>query len=142
MCFFVYNHRSVPAGFTLGKLQLHHAKLVAENWNFVNDWPSKVPYIESLISNFEHRALFTVDDSDTPIGWAIQKPNCELGMGFVMEKYRRKGYFATIMYNIASVTLAKGFYPLYVVIGKNAPLPSVQTGLKPFGNISKYFIIS
>ena len=138
---FIIYYSSAPEGFTCGKLQLHHAQLVSDNWNFANNWPKKVSYLRELIGNFENRAVFADDNPDTPIAWCIEKPSGELGIAFVAEKYRNKGLFKVVRSGIASATLRNGFYPVYVVKNKDAPSAPNNPFEQPFGDTLKAFFI-
>ena len=126
-----------PEGFILGKLQLKHAKLVADNWSYYDGWPNKVPYVEALISNYENRALFVEDDPDTPVAWSIQYPTGESGFAFVVEKYRKKGLIQNVWANLGNATIANGFVPPYFLVDKNVPQPSAERGSVPLGCIWK-----
>ncbi len=61
--------RPCPDGFVLGSLKPHHTPLVLEHWSHFNGWPKERPYFEAITSNFVSRALYSVDDLDSPVTW-------------------------------------------------------------------------
>ena len=65
----------VPDGFTLGKLQPHHSKVVSSHWPRLQGWPNKELYFEELIKIFQCPAVFSTDDPDVPVSYIVQFPS-------------------------------------------------------------------
>lgn len=130
---------TAPEGFALGKLKLHHAELVAGNWIYHDDYPNKLPYFKALISNFKSRALFAVDDPETPVSWILEEPNGEFGIAFTMEEYRGRRLFHTVHNNLICATVGSGDFTPFLVFSKGAPKPqTIRGGIVPFNCIWKY----
>ncbi len=72
ICYVYYTRRPCPDGFVLGSLKPHHTPLVVKHWDRLRGWPKEMSYYEGLISNFESRALYSVDDLDSPVTWSLQ----------------------------------------------------------------------
>ena len=65
----------VPEGFTLGKLQPHHSKMVTSHWPRLHGWPNKEPYFKELINVFHCPALYTRENPDVPVSYIVQFPS-------------------------------------------------------------------
>ena len=65
----------MPDGFTFGKLQPHHAKMVSSHWGRLSWWPNTEPYIKELISIFQCPAIYSADDLDVPVSYIFQIPS-------------------------------------------------------------------
>ncbi len=110
--------RPCPDGFVLGCLKPHHAPLVVEHWpkpGHVHGWPKQRSYYEGLISNFESRALYSVDDLNSPVSWCLQYGYGSVGGFFSLESYRNKTLGLFTFVELCKAVVAQGFTPWSVV---------------------------
>ena len=80
-----------PAGYRIGRLEPHHAELVASKWNAISQSPNKNSWIKRLILSYHTAAVFPDEDPAQPVAWAMQYYNAEIGLLYTMETHRRKG---------------------------------------------------
>ena len=97
--------------------------MVTSHWPRLHGWPNKGPYFRELIKSYFCPALFSVDNPDVPVSFAVMFP-CYQQFGWTDEKYRgKKQYFfayAMLLVMIDSI-LMNGFLPLEVEVSYSPP---------------------
>ncbi len=109
--YITFIYRPCPDGFVLGSLKPHHTPLVLEHWTHFNAWPKERHYFEVLISNFVSRALYSVDDLDSPVAWCLQYGYGSMGGLFSIEKFRNKNLGTFVTLEMSKAVAAQGFTP-------------------------------
>ena len=89
--------------------------MVTSLWPRLHGWPNKGPYFRELIKSYFCPALFSVENPNVPVSFAVTFP-CYQQFGWTDEKYRGKQlnffqYNIMLLLIIDSV-LMNGFLPL------------------------------
>ncbi len=85
----------LPQGFVFGRLQPHHAEMVASQWPRLHGWPNKEPYFRELIKSYFCSALFSADDLDCPVSYVVTFP-CSQHFGCTDQHYRGRRLFGFV----------------------------------------------
>ncbi|OQV13504.1 hypothetical protein BV898_12251 [Hypsibius exemplaris] len=88
---------SLPGEFYLDSLKTEHADQIARDRNFNNDGLECLRYI--LQVGYPSMAIFTKADGK-PIAYICLRPEMKLGIGFVAEQYRARGFFKIVSYEL------------------------------------------
>ncbi len=128
--------RQCPDGFVLGCLKPHHAPLVVEHWGRLHGWPKEMSYFEGLISNFVSRALYSVDDLDSPVSCCVQHVYGSMGALFSLENFRNKSLGIFVATEMSKAVATQGFTPWSVLQVENTT--SRKMAAKIGGLESKY----
>ncbi len=130
------SRRTCPGGFVLGSLKPHHTPLVVEHWGRLRGWPKEMSYFEDLISNFVSRALYSVDDRDSPVTWSLQHVYGCMGNLFSIEAFREKSLGSFVAIEMIKAVAAQGFTPWSVLQVENTTMRKMNAKLG--GLESKY----
>ena len=135
-----------PTGYRIGKLEPHHAKLVASKWT-VSQSLTKTMWIEGRIRNFLSAAVFPDEDPSQPVAWILQYPSRMIGNLYTMETHRRKGLGLAVMASLCRAIIEDTpDIPLCCTIDeKGSPSTDLVKKLgfvrSPFPFLRHYFII-
>lgn len=108
-------YRACPDGYVLGELAPRHAEHVASYYDYYNDWPNKMSYFEGMIRNFSSVAVYSVDDLNTPVAWAMQHPYGEQAHQYTLKEHRRKGLASIVKRRLCEKMITEGILPSYEV---------------------------
>ncbi|XP_064385665.1 uncharacterized protein LOC135334440 isoform X2 [Halichondria panicea] len=125
-----------PDGFVLGSLKPHHTPLVVKHWDRLRGWPKEMSYYEGLISNFESRALYSVDDLDSPVTWSLQHVYGSIGGLFSIEAFRENSLGSFVAMEMSKAVAAQGLTPWSVLQVENTTMRKMSAKLG--GLESKY----
>ena len=92
-----------PDGYRIGKLEPHHAELVATRWPYRTSF-NKVSWFQKLIENFLTVAAFCDDE---PVAWILQYSHGGIGNLYTMESHRRRGLGLAVTAAMCQLVLEK-----------------------------------
>ena len=115
-----FKHASVricPSGFVLGKLtpSEDYAELVAFHWKYMKSGPEKIAYIKGSLESGHTCAIYTSDDTNTPVAWGMQYPHGEIGHVYTFPEYRCKGLATIVVRELCRSVIADGLTPEVLV---------------------------
>ncbi len=125
----------IPEGYVLGRLQPHHAEMVASQWLRLHGWPNKEPYFRELIKSYFCPAIYSLDNLEKPASYIVQFP-CNQTFGYTDDKY--KGQHLVLVpgtYCYIFQLAMEGLYPLEEEVSDPRRIP-VFTKLN--GTLSGY----
>nr|XP_007995768.2 glycine N-acyltransferase-like protein 1 isoform X1 [Chlorocebus sabaeus] len=103
--------RKTP-NFNYAQLDISYSRLVNDNWKRGKNERS-LRYIMRCIEVLP--AACMLGPEGTPISWITMDPSCEVGMGYCMEKYRKKGNMAQLLVRHQKYLCQKNI-PFYVSV--------------------------
>ena len=114
-----------PEGYMIGRLEPHHAELVASNWTHSRS-EHKASWIRELIEKYASAAAFPIADLSQPVAWILQYGQGGIGNLYTLESHRRKGLGLAVAAALCQQVMET--YP-------DGVLPHCQT---VEGNVSSY----
>ena len=102
---YTYNHcRTCPSGYRLGKLEPHHAHILAEKYTYFNGWENRVPFLKERIRIFDNVAAFSEKDGSL-VGWNTYFPGRQHAHFFTFKEHRSKGLGYALIANLCKMPL-------------------------------------
>ena len=95
----------------LGSLRAQHTPLVTRHWRKFDGWPRNTTYIQSLISDFHTKAVYSHDNLDTPVAWILQYPFGRLGGLYTLKEYRYKDFGTLLTVELSKAIAESGLMP-------------------------------
>ena len=122
----------LPEGFYLGSLKVEHAEQVTKD-KYYGDPEINERFFRYLFNAGNPSvAIFTPEGR--PVAYIIQRPENVIGVGFVAEEYRSRGFFKIVCYELLKKMLANGESEAYADVAPNN-LHSMNTQLRLGGTL-------
>lgn len=117
----ISTYRPCPEGFVIGHLHTKHTSLVTKHWSKLQGWPRHHSYVESLISDFDTKAIYSVHDLDSPVAWIMQYPFGRLAGLYTLKEYRHKEFGTLLTIELCKAIAASGLMPEALTEVHNGP---------------------
>ena len=77
--------------------------------------PEKISRIQCLIENGHSCAVYTSDNTNTPVSWGMQYPHGHFGHVYTLPEYRRRGLATIVVRELCKLVIADGLTPVAIV---------------------------